>query len=108
MRAKRLQRHTLPVLLSLIAVFMVSVVVAAQVGNSHKYVGSSISLADKALTTSLIRITPNKDGLAKISLSDDTVAAKPAVPLLSTGKEVGGAISTNVAIQQMITQPKPN
>lgn len=78
---KRLHRHAVPVAMFMIVLTIMAVAAAVNYGRPSR---SAISLALDNLTTRVVNIRPNADGLAKVTLNNP----EPASPAAA-----GGALS---------------
>jgi hypothetical protein len=110
MYKQQLHWHAIPIMLLGMAVFMLGVVVATTAGDVHnRNYRLSLSGADTALTTSIVRIKPNKYGLARIRLRDDntTVRERHHTSIVVAGKNAGNAMVTTTIMQQMDAQLSP-
>lgn len=110
MSDKQLHRHTTPIVILAVAVFMLAVAYGFYIGSPNTGYQGPLDGTGRALTTSVVQIRPAKNGLARVSLRSST-PARPAP--LSLGQTVGNGLTTDTAfraLQQMSSQParRPN
>ncbi len=105
MSNKQLHRHTTPIIMLGVAVFMLAIAYGFYIGHPGNSYQDSLTGAGKALTSSAIQIKPTKNGWARVSLSNNAAAvaaAKPGGQVLNAGRSAANSVlDGSTAIQQM-------
>jgi hypothetical protein len=109
MSQKKLHVHTVPIVMVAVAVFMSGATLAFASGVLGSYVSASVS--GQALTAQVLKISPNRDGLASIKPNTDVKTPAPQVQsqfLLSGSEELANGTLTEMQANQVRASLPPS